>query len=251
MHTPIYFISDIHLQPDSSEPERRKRARLRQLLERVRRAGATLYIVGDLFDFWFEYRHVIPRHYFSTLRALQELTESGCPVHIIVGNHDYWLGSFFPEELNISVHQHPIEVELCGWRFLITHGDGILKRDVGYRLLKRVLRNRFVIWLFRLIHPDLAFRIARMVSGTSRKLTLRNPGKEEAERREIVAWAEAQFQRGIDAVVMGHYHLPTRIEQDAKVFLNLGDWMRYFSYAVCENDRLTLRYWRDSFSDPE
>ena len=251
MSKPVYFISDIHLQPKASEMEERKRVRLEQLLARVRDEEASLYIVGDLFDFWFEYRHVIPRHYFRTLRALQELTENGCPVHVIVGNHDYWLGSFFPEELTITVHQHPIEIELCKRRFLITHGDGILKRDVGYRLLKRVLRNRFVIGLFRLIHPDLAFWIARMVSGTSRKLTLRNPDKDEAERREIVAYAEAQFQRGIDAVVMGHYHLPTQIEQDGKIFLNLGDWMRHFSYAVCENGCLTLRYWRDSFSDAE
>ncbi len=250
MNKAVYFVSDVHLHSVLSEREKQKRFYLLEFLQQVKKERAELFIVGDLFDFWYEYRHVIPRHFFRVLRRLQEITDDGTSVHLIGGNHDYWLEDFFPAELGVEVHRQPVEIERNGRRFLVTHGDGILKRDSGYRVLRRILRNRFVIRLFRLVHPDLAFEIAKRVSGTSRRYTLRDQDQDDSERAEITAFGREQWQAGFDIVIMGHYHLPTCVREDGKIFINLGDWMRHYTYARFDGANISLFYWDQRPVDP-
>jgi UDP-2,3-diacylglucosamine hydrolase len=247
MSTRVYFISDIHLHCYSCESETRKKAYLFDFLKEVQTHRGTLYIVGDMFDFWFEYKNVIPRHFFKVLRHLQEIVEAGCEVHILAGNHDFWFESFFQKELGIQVHLAPVETTIDGKTFFITHADGILKRDRGYRLMKKFLRSRILIRLFRLLHPDIAFRIARYVSSKSRHLTLRDPDLIEEERRELLAYGKKMVDAGHDFVITGHFHLPTDHRFPNGKLINLGDWIRYFTFGFFDGNEMSLCYWnRDS-----
>ena len=240
----LYFISDIHLHCYHSESETRKKNYLFDFFREVQNNKGILYIVGDMFDFWFEYKHVIPRHFFKVLRYLQEMVESGCEVHILAGNHDYWFESFFPGELGVKVHLEHVEAEFNGKSFLITHADGILKQERGYRFMKKILRNRFIITMFRMIHPDLAFRIAKFFSARSRHLTLRNPDLVEDGLRELLEYGEKKINEGYQYVVTGHFHLPTEHQYEQGKIINLGDWIRYFTFGYFDGDELSLCYWK-------
>lgn len=242
----IYFISDVHLHSWHSAAEIRKKIYLFDFLKEVQRNRGTLYIVGDLFDFWFEYRYVIPRYYFKVLRHLQETVEAGCKVHIVTGNHDFWLGSFFPEELGIEVHLIPLATNIAGKSFYITHADGILKEDKGYRLMKKILRSRIAIALFRIIHPDLAFRIAQYVSRQSRHLTMRSPEQINTERRELIEYSQIKIQEGYQFVITAHFHLPTEYENPIGKMINLGDWIYYFTFGFFDGENLSLCYWNQN-----
>ncbi len=243
MSTRVYFISDIHLHCYHSESEARKKAYLFDFFKEIEKNKGTLYIVGDIFDFWFEYRHVIPRHFFKVLRYLQEMVESGCEIHILAGNHDFWFESFFPEELGVQIHLEPVAITLNGKSFFITHADGILKRDRGYRIMKKFLRSRILTKLFRMLHPDLAFTIAKYISSKSRHLTLRDPNLIEEERRELLEYGEKIISDGYDFVVTGHFHLPTDHQFPKGKLINLGDWIRYFTFAYFDGNELSLCYW--------
>lgn len=246
MSDKVYFISDIHLQLFDSEQEKIKRNYLSEFLKEVKSQKSELYVVGDLFDFWFEYRYVIPRHFFKQLREIQAVIESGCQVHLIVGNHDYWVGDFLKNEIGIDIHYNPLEVDISNRRFLLTHGDGILKEDRGYRFLKRVIRNRFFISLFRLLHPDLGFAIAKKTSKTSRNSTLRKSEVDELRKSEIIEYGKSKFKDGFNYVIMGHYHIPIFYKEGENIFMNLGDWMRYFTFGYFDGENLSLCYWDTS-----
>lgn len=239
----IYFISDIHLHLSDSPDEKVKRERLFDFLAEVRRNKGILYILGDLFDFWFEYRYVIPGLFFPVLCQLRETVQAGCELHFLGGNHDYWVGNFFTEILGITVHYKPIDIILGGRRFHLTHADGILRNDRGYRLMRHVFRNPFIIRLFRHVHPDYAIRLAAKISGKSRRLTLRSPAQEESDRLEIVAYGQSKIAAGAEFVVTGHFHLPTEYRTEQGLILNLGDWMKYFSFAHFNGHDLRLCYW--------
>ncbi len=243
MQAKLYFISDVHLRLYDSESEQAKRQHLLAFLQTVEQQSADLYIVGDLFDFWFEYKYVIPRHYFKIIRALQRTAEQGCHIHLVVGNHDYWVGDFFENEIGVQIHRKALDLQIGRQKWLITHGDGILKRDTGYRLLKKVLRHSLAVFLFRLLHPDLAFAIAAKISQRSRHATLRQPPFIEAERKEIIQFGREKFSQGYDCVITGHFHLPTDYREGRHIFLNLGDWMRYYTFAYYNGRALRLCYW--------
>jgi UDP-2,3-diacylglucosamine hydrolase len=239
----IYFISDIHLQLFDSEQERIKKNYLSEFLEDVKSQKGELYIIGDLFDFWFEYKYVIPKHFFKQLREIQAVIESGCRVSLIVGNHDYWAGNFLKNEIGINIYYEPLEIDISNKRFLLIHGDGILENDKGYRFLKRVIRNRFFISLFRFLHPDLGFAIAKKISKTSRNSTLRKPEVEELWKNETIGYGKSKFKEGFDYVIMGHYHIPIFYKEGKNVFMNLGDWMKYFTFGYFDGKCLSLHYW--------
>jgi len=163
----IFFVSDAHL-GSGEKSDHQTEQKLLDFINHVKKHGDRLYIVGDLFDFWFEYRSVIPRTYFNVLIALRTLVTNGIKVNFITGNHDFWVDSFFRQDLEISVHEAPLEVTIDGYRLFIAHGDGLAKKDTGYRLLKKVLRHPINIRFYRLLHPDVAFALAGFFSRTSR-----------------------------------------------------------------------------------
>lgn len=235
-----YFFSDVHLGLGTRAEEKAKEDRLLTFLNGVRRDAEQLFILGDLFDFWFEYRTVIPRGFHRTLAALQEYTDSGRPVHYLVGNHDCWMGDFFASEIGATVYEESFEVTLQGKRVLLHHGDGLAQKDLGYRLIRPVLRNRLNRRLYRWLHPDIGVPIARGSSRSSREYTSQ---KDYGESSGMEEFARAKIAGGVDYVLMGHLHQPEQKAIGRGVYVNLGDWITHGSYAVLEGGALTLRTW--------
>ena len=237
-------VSDVHLKvgPQGREETARFVAFLGQLdPEEIGR----IIVLGDLFDFWFEYRHVIFSGYFDVLRAFAGLRERGVDLHLVCGNHDFWAGRFLEEALGFTIHRGPAHFDFGGRRVLLLHGDGINPHDWGYRVYKRVARARPVIWLFRLLHPDWAMFIAQCVSGGSRRMTKAADPAKGAEARALRAYAREALGRGdADVVMCGHAHAPTREEfptpAGAGLYFNTGDWMHHRSYVEWDGDEFRL-----------
>jgi len=242
-----FFLSDIHLGLGTRETERAKEDRLLAFLRAIAPTARTLFILGDLFDFWFEYRTVIPKGFHRTLTALQELAEAGTVIHYLAGNHDYWMGDFFPGELGIQTHAEAFEVTIDGKRIQMHHGDGLAGNDLGYRLIKPVLRHRLSIRLYRWLHPDIGIRLARGSSRTSRGYT---SAKDYGEDEGMLAYAAGRFAAGCDIVVMGHRHRPSLKKLPGGVYVNLGDWITYNSYARMDNGMIELMTWNGEEGRP-
>lgn len=237
----IFFISDVHLAMRPDAAEKRRTETLLAFLEHVRAEAAELFVLGDLFDFWFEWRHVVPRYYFPVLHALHGLVRAGVEVHFLAGNHDFSAGPYLQEAVGLHWHPADLDLERDGRRFFLSHGDGLARADRGYRLLKRVIRHPAAIFLFRhLLHPDWGMALARLTSDSSRRLrTIDRPAwaDEYAER------AEQKLQAGWDYVVLGHIHYPQRLVFGDKVYINLGDWIGEYTYARFDGRELTLERW--------
>jgi len=230
----VLVFSDAHL--EVGESAREQRAEFVAFLRQFNPPNATrIIILGDLFDFWFEYRHVVFSGYFDVLRALADLRDQGVKLHLVCGNHDFWAGRFLKDHLGFHVHPRPVCMQFGERRVLLLHGDGLNPRDWGYRIYKRIARAKPVIGLFGLLHPDWAMFIAQRVSRGSRRLTkVVDPakGKEAAALR---AYAQQALERGdADVVMCGHAHAPARQEFPTPtgpgLYLNTGDWMYHRSY---------------------
>ncbi len=236
----VYFFSDAHLGTDPKDVEARRERRLHDFLASLPGRASALYIVGDLFDFWFEYRTAIPRRYFDTLCELRQLREAGIEITYLTGNHDFWLGSFLSGEMGLTTGPGPLSLELQGRRLWVHHGDGLVGGDLGYRILRRVIRSPLSIGLYRLIHPDLGIPLANAFSRWSRhsrdQRTLDGP-------RLVREVAAPRFAQGYDAVLVGHFHHAFEHRQDGSDFFVLGDWIKNFTYVKLEQGRLTLETW--------
>lgn len=235
-----FFISDVHFGLESKEKELRKQERVFSFLDHVRKEGNQLFIVGDLFDAWFEYRSVIPKGFHRLLTKLEDLTRSGIKVHYIVGNHDFWIRDFFRDDLGIITYYDPFSVALDGKKIYLHHGDGLAKKDTGYRILKKVLRNRLNIWLYSWIHPDIGLWLAGASSKKSRDYT---SAKDYGEGDGMIRFATDKIAEGFDAVVMGHRHKPVCRAIGNGVYINLGDWITYNTYAELSDGTIQLKEW--------
>jgi UDP-2,3-diacylglucosamine hydrolase len=238
-YSKVLFISDVHLGIFSPEQEHNREQRLVRFLRDMLKRVDRLFIVGDLFDFWFEYRMVMPKDFLSVLTCLRELTESGVRIDYIAGNHDFWAGDFFRKELGLHFHPEPVRETIDGKQFYIIHGDGLKKMDRNYRLMKRIFRNKVNIFLYRWLHPDIGVPLAKWCSGLSRSYTAnRDYGNEE----EYIAFAERRFAEGIDYVIMAHTHSPfDHINPAGKRLINLGDWITNYTYAEYADGVITLK----------
>lgn len=234
-----YFFSDAHLGLGSREEDRQKELRLVRFLDFIQNDAAQIYIVGDLFDYWFEYKTVVPKKYFRLFAKFAELTERNIRLFFIAGNHDFWVKNYFHDELGMEVHVHPVEAEICGKRFFIHHGDGLLKDDLGYKILKKILRSKTNIFLFSMIHPDLSGWLARWSSSTSRQYT----SNRTYESTGMVDFAARKIQEGFDFVIMGHNHVPSCQIIDGGMYVNLGDWIFENTYAVFDGKKIKLKKW--------
>lgn len=239
----IFFVSDIHLGLHDKIREKEKERHFLSFLDHVERSGEQLFIVGDLFDYWFEYKHVIPRGYHHVLSKLGMLVEHGVKVSYIAGNHDFWLGDFFPDDLGIPVYKDPISVDLRGKKFYLHHGDGLALRDTGYRILKKILRSRLNIFLFSLIHPSITAPIAKSSSRNSREYTSQ---KDYGETDGMVACAEKKCADGFDFVIMGHRHQPLSRDFGKGTYINLGDWITFRTYAEFDGATVELKTWEQT-----
>ncbi len=235
-----YFISDAHLGAGSPELERLKEEKLLQFFNHVSEKGERLFIVGDLFDFWFEYRSVLPRGHTRILCGLNRMQELGIDLHYVAGNHDFWMRDYLASEFGFHIHFDEVEWSCAGKRFYIFHGDGLAKDDTGYRFLKRVFRNRVNIFLFSILHPDVGIPFAKWISSLSRRHTSRDtPPLDD----DYISRAVKKFDEGFDYAIFGHLHSPRYQELGKKVYINLGDWIENFSYAKFDKKNLHLLSW--------
>jgi UDP-2,3-diacylglucosamine hydrolase len=239
-HGAVFFISDAHLGAAPPELEADRLARLHDFLNSLPGRADALFIVGDLFDFWFEYRTAIPRRYFDTLALLKRLCSSGIEITYLNGNHDFWLGPFLSETIGIRTHHGALPLELQGLRIWLHHGDGLTGGDLGYLILRRVVRHPASIALYRLLHPDLGIPFARWISHFSRDA--REQRRFDGDRlwREV---AQPRFEAGFDAVMIGHFHHTYEHREGGREFFVLGDWISHFSYVALEQGRLRLAVW--------
>ncbi len=239
-----YFISDVHLATERSVEEQRKQARLNRFFKQIRSDATHLFIVGDFFDFWFEYKYVIPKAYFNFLYMLKELTETGVEVHYLAGNHDFALGTFLDEQVGIKTWPEEQAIELDGKKFYLFHGDGVAKNDGAYRALRKILRNPFNQKLFRWLHPDAGIPFARFASGTSRSYT--NQNNHLRDESDYIEFARGKFAEGFDYVLMGHRHNPLEHEENGRKYINLGDWLENFTYARFDGEELKLLSYKET-----
>jgi UDP-2,3-diacylglucosamine hydrolase len=243
----IYFASDMHLgSPDPASSLVREK-RIVRWLDSIKHDAAEIYLVGDLFDFWFEYKKAIPKGYTRILGKLAELTDSGIKVHFFTGNHDLWMFGYFEKELNIPVYHEPIVKEYGGKRFYIGHGDGLGPGDHGYKMLKKLFRNRLSQWLYGLLHPDMGISVADYWSTRSRKANPKELEKFMGEDKEwLLIYAKEVLQKEhFDYFVFGHRHLPLDISINGKSrYINLGDWISYNSYAEFDGENMELKYFK-------
>jgi UDP-2,3-diacylglucosamine hydrolase len=236
-HGCAYFLADAHLGQGSPESNRARERDLLAFFDRVGAERATLFVNGDLFDFWFEYRHAIPKRFVRVLMAMGELRRAGVPVTYIGGNHDFWIGNFLARELDVTFTDEPLPLSLQGRRIFLAHGDGLGPGDFGYKLLKRVLRNSVAKTLFRWVHPDVGIPIAGGTSHLSRHHGPRpTRSDEDLERMLGKPW----FDHGYDAVVLAHYHRAVHRHSAVGDFLILGDWIERRTVARLEGGRFSL-----------
>ncbi len=245
----IYFASDLHLGAPDYDSSRAREKRFVRWLEMARKDAAEIYIVGDLFDFWFEYKKAVPRGFVRVLGKLAELTDGGLPVHLFTGNHDMWIFDYLPKETGVTLHRHPIEKEWNGTKFFIGHGDGLGPGDHGYKFIKKIFSNRFSQWAFARLHPNFGIGLADFFSKKSRQKTEIEDEKYLGDDKEflVVFCKEMLQKRHFDYFVFGHRHLPLdmAVGENSR-YINLGDWIRYNTYAVFDGAGVELREFADS-----
>ena len=237
----IFFFSDVHLGLHDREREKTKERSLLSFLDHVEKHAEQLFIMGDLFDYWFEYKSVVPRGYHHVISKLGMMVDGGLKIHYVAGNHDFWLRDFFPNELGIPVYKDPFGIELRGKKFFLHHGDGLALNDTGYRILKKILRSPVSIFLYSLLHPDWTAPIAR---GSSRKSREYTSGKDYGEADGMIQFAAEKIQKEhYDVVLMGHRHHPFVQNIENGLYMNLGDWITYNTYAEFNGKTIELKSW--------
>ena len=243
----IYFASDNHLGLPHSEASLVREKHFVSWLEEVRKDAAAIYLLGDLFDFWIEYKTVVPKGFVRLLGKLAELSDSGIPITFFTGNHDLWMRDYFQKELNITVYRKPITLTIGTTRFFIGHGDGLGPGDKGYKLMKKLFTNPFSQWLFRWLHPDLGVRLGQYLSKKNKLISGEEDVKFLGEDKEwLVTYSQKKLkEEHFDYFVFGHRHLPLEIElnQNSK-YINLGDWITHNTYAVFDGTTLNLKTWK-------
>jgi UDP-2,3-diacylglucosamine hydrolase len=239
----IYFLSDFHLGiPDHTSSLKREKL-LVKFLDEIKSDASEIFIVGDMFDFWFEYRKVVPKGYVRLLGKLGELTDSGIIIHFFVGNHDMWMSDYFLKELNIPVYFKPKEFDRNGRKFLIGHGDGLGPGDHGYKRLKKLFRNPVSKWLFGILPPIIGIGLANYLSHRSRAASLDEEVFLGEEKEWLLIYCkEVLKEKEIDFFVFGHRHLAIdyRLNERSR-YINLGDWMLYYTYAIYDGETMELK----------
>ena len=239
----VFFLSDFHLGiPDHKSSLERER-RIISFFESIRHEAEAIFIVGDMFDFWYEYRQVVPKGYVRLLGKLGEFTDAGIAIHFFVGNHDMWMTDYFQKELNIAVYFEPREFEINSKKFFVGHGDGLGPGDQGYKMLKKVFRNPFCRWMFGILPPYLGMGIANYFSRKSRAAADENEQKFVSKEKEwLVTYSlEILKQKRYDYFIFGHRHIPLDLSIDSDTrYINLGDWIRYCTYAVFDGKDISL-----------
>lgn len=242
----IYFLSDFHLGAPNELESRKREDRLVQFLQHAKKDAAAFFIVGDIFDFWFEYKTVVPKGFVRILGCLAQISDAGIPLHIFTGNHDLWMQDYLAKELNANVYFEPQTFTMGKKQFLIGHGDGLGPGDYGYKRLKKVFTNPVCKWLFRWLHPDAGIKLANYFSAKSRAKT----GSTDeiflgADKEWLIIYCKEQAQKmNVDYFVFGHRHFAIDYAiNERSHYINLGDWIKLNTYGVFDGDTMQLLKW--------
>lgn len=237
MDTPcVLFLSDFHLGIPNYEESRKREQKIIDVIEKHLTHLEHLYLVGDLFDFWFEYKTVVPKGFLRLLGTLTKVADRGVPISIFKGNHDIWMWDYFEKELQASIHTNSLDASHFGYDLHIHHGDGLGPGDRGYKFIKKIFHNPFFQWMFRWLHPDVGVGVANYMS---RKSSEKNRDKDHhflgIENEWLIDYCKGALKKEkYDYLVFGHRHLPiecTFTESGSKYY-NLGDWLKHESYGL-------------------
>ncbi len=243
-HKKIYFASDQHFGIPNHEKSIIREKKFVQWLDSVKQDAEAIFLLGDLFDFWFEYKTVIPKGFVRVLGKLAEIRDNGIPIYFFVGNHDLWMRNYFEKELNIPVYHKPKEFIINNISFFIGHGDGLGPGDKGYKRMKKVFINPISKWLYRWLHPDIGMRLGNYLSTKNKLIS----GDEDVvflgeENEWLVQYCKQKLEtKHYDYFLFGHRHLPmTIVLNDKSTYINTGDWISHFTYAVFDGERTELK----------
>ncbi|HET8829445.1 MAG TPA: UDP-2,3-diacylglucosamine diphosphatase, partial [Pelobium sp.] len=244
--THYYFASDFHLGAPNYESSREREAKLVAWLDFVKKDANTVFLMGDVFDFWFEYSTVVPKGYIRLFGKLAELSDAGIKLFFFKGNHDMWVFDYFEKELQVTIVSDELVLDLNGKRFFLHHGDGLGKGDNAYKLLKNFFRSKFCQWLFARLHPNFGVGIANYWSRKSR--IAGNKKQEHLQKDYEVKWLAGYYQDlkknfgVVDYIIMGHRHFPIELEIEKAKYFNLGEWVNFTSYAVFDGKQVHLKH---------
>lgn len=240
----IFFASDFHLGVPSHAESVDREKRIVAWLESIKKEAHSIYLLGDIFDFWFEYKHAVPRGHLRLLGKLAELRDAGIPIIFFTGNHDMWMFDYFTKELGIPVYREPQLLEVGSQKLLIGHGDGLGPGDRFYKLLKKFFNSKICQWLFARLHPNFGIGLANFWSHKSRISNMKREEKFNGEDNEFLLTycKELEQSKHHDFYIFGHRHLPL----DLKVgggsrYINLGEWVHFDTYAVYDGSSVELK----------
>ena len=240
----IYFISDFHLGVPNDADSRKREDKIVSWLNSISHDVQILYLMGDVFDYWFEYKEVVPRGYVRLLGKLAELSDAGVEMHYFTGNHDMWVFDYLPKEIGLQIHRAPIQREYNGKKFFLGHGDGLGPGDFGYKFIKRVFANKLSQWLFARIHPNTGIGLMKFFSRKSRIATGTSDDVYLGDDKEwlMIFSREVLQKEHFDYFIFGHRHLPLDKQlNDQSRYINLGEWINHFTYAVFDGQELQLK----------
>lgn len=249
----IYFASDFHLGAPNLSASQQREQKILRWLRSIEQDAEAIFLVGDIFDFWFEYKTVVPKGAVRLLGKLAELSDRGIDIHFFVGNHDIWMFDYFPTELGITVHHAPLQITLKGKQFFIAHGDGLGPSDYSYKRLKKIFTNRLCQWLFRWLHPDIGVRLANYSSSASRTAQTEPEYFLGKDKEWLLLYSNYKLQQfpETDYFIFGHRHLPLDIllENQKSRYLNLGEWFNHCTYVEFDGHHLELKTFENASFD--
>jgi len=239
----IYFASDNHLGAPNLEESLVREKKFVSWLDTIKKDAEAIFLVGDIFDFWFEYNEVVPKGFTRTLGKLAEISDAGIPIHYFAGNHDMWLVDYFQKELNLTVHNKPKIFTINDKKFFVGHGDGLGPGDKSFKIMKKIFKNSFFNWCFRCVHPDLGIKLGKYLSNKNRlKSSLEDLKFNGNENEWLTKYCKEKLKNEhYDYFIFGHRHIPLEIELSPNsTYINLGDWITHFSYAVFDGHQILL-----------
>lgn len=243
----MYFASDQHFGAPTQQASFPREKKFVCWLNEIKKDAEAIFLLGDLFDFWFEYKTVVPKGFVRVLGKLAEIRDSGIPIYFFIGNHDLWMRDYFEIELNIPVYRTTQEFVINNKKFLIGHGDGLGPHDKGYKRMKKVFTFPLFKWMFRWLHPDLGVRLGQYLSVKNKLIS----GDEDAtflgeDNEWLVQYCRRKLEtKHYDYFIFGHRHLPLNIQlQENSKYINLGDWIQYFTYGTFEKTNFQLKEYK-------
>ena len=240
MDNPIYFVSDNHFQKRNDSFENERRVKFYSLLEHIKTTRGSLVIAGDFFDFWFDYKGYVPWEYLDIFEKLKELKDSGCEIHYVLGNHDYWDFGFFNRVFASNTFKDEHLILDKNKKILIIHGDGILKEDSGYRLFRKIIRSKPCIFLYKILPPKIGYYIASKITHADKPASYYKDNK--SLKVKLTKYAETRWDE-FDVILMGHYHQTGIIENNEKKLIFLGDWLSKYLVTVYHNGKWNQLKW--------